>query len=341
MKRRNFLKSGIAAVSSLSLTGNLVASTAAADFTGKIMTVTGAISPTQVGIFLPHEHVMSIFGAPPARKPNYDQKKLFDGVLPYLKRIKSLGGNALADCTATYFGRDPLTLKELSEKSGLKILTNTGYYGAANDRYIPEQAFTDPVEKLARRWIGEWEHGIEGTGIRPGFVKIGVDSGPLSQIDAKLVRAAARTHLQTGLVLAIHTSNNPEAAMQQLDILKEENVHPNAWIWVHANKVKETKFLLRAAEKGAWIEFDGISPENREQHLNLIKLMKENGYFRQILLSHDGNSFRANNRPPKPYHFLFTDFIPALKVAGYTRQEIQTLTTENPVRAFTVQVRKL
>ncbi len=77
----------------------------------------------------------------------------------------------------------------------MNIITNTGYYGAAGDKYIPKHAYSESAEELASRWINEWKNGIGSTGIKPGFIKIGVDDGPLSDIDKKLVEAAALTHL--------------------------------------------------------------------------------------------------------------------------------------------------
>jgi phosphotriesterase-related protein len=61
-------------------------------------------------------------------------------VVPILKRVKDLGCRALFDCTAAYFGRDVRLLRKVSEQTGLHIITNTGYYGAADDRYVPPHA---------------------------------------------------------------------------------------------------------------------------------------------------------------------------------------------------------
>ena len=307
---------------------------------GQIMTVRGPLPPEKLGLTLPHEHLMSMFGEPAAERASYDREKLFAAVVPYLVSLRQLGCRAIADCTTAYFGRDPALLRELSEKSGLHVLTNTGYYGAANDRYIPSHAHKETAGQLAQRWVREWREGIDGTGIRPGFMKLGVDAGPLSEIDRKLVVAAARAHLASGLVIAVHTGNNPVAAEQQLAILKAEGVSPAAWIWVHAHSVKDEAALLQAAKEGAWLEFDGLDPDSVNRHLELARLMKENGFLERVLISHDGNSFRAGGQPPKPYDALFKVFIPALKSAGFTEQEIRQLTVENPRRAFTVQARK-
>lgn len=308
---------------------------------GKIMTVLGPISSQSTGIMLPHEHVMSRFGADPEDRPLYDTSKLFDAVVPYLRKLKGLGCGTIADCTAAYFGRAPGILREVSKRTGIHILTNTGYYAAANDRYVPPHAYTESAEDLARRWIREWEEGIEGSGIRPGFIKIGVDSGPLSAIDAKIVRAAALTHQQTGLTIAAHTGGNPDCVSQQLGILREEGVHPSAWIWVHANKVASPDQLLPAAEAGAWIELDGVKPNTLERHLAMLQALRAGGFGAQVLLSHDGNSFRYGGSPPNLSEAIFTHFVPLLRSKGFSEEGLRTLLQQNPATAFAVHVRSL
>ena len=103
--------------------------------------------------------------------------------------------------------------------SGLHILTNTGYYGAANDKHLPAHAFAETAEQLAARWMREAKRGIDGTAIKPAFMKIGVDGAPLSAIDAKLVRAAALTTARPGC----RSRRTPAAArrrIEELDLLE-------------------------------------------------------------------------------------------------------------------------
>lgn len=309
---------------------------------GRVMTVRGPAAPESLGLMLPHEHFFSNFGEEPAEPPVYDEAALLAAVVPYARRVKELGCGAVADATAAWFGRSPLLLRTISEKTGLHVLTNTGYYGAASDRYVPKHAFEEDAARLASRWVREWREGIAGTGIRPGFIKTGVDAGPLSEIDAKLVRAAALTHRETGLTIAVHTGGNPEAAMRQMAIVREEGVSPEAWIWVHANQVKsgEEEALEKAAEAGAWISLDGLDEATLERHLELVLRLRAKGYLGRVLLSHDGNSFRAGGkRPMRPYTLLFERFLPELRRAGVSESEIDRLTRDNPARAFTVRRR--
>lgn len=304
-------------------------------YTGKIMTVAGPIEPNELGFTLPHEHVMSTFGAESARYPHYDLEALLDAVLPYLEQIEGYGCHALVDCTATHFGRHPEYLRTISELSGLHILTNTGYYGAAADRYVPFLAYEASANQIAARWVRELAYSIDDTGVRPGFIKTAVDDGPLSPIDRKLIQAAAIAHRISGLTIQTHTGANWGAAQQILAILKEEGVYPSAWIWVHAHLEADPDHLVAAAAQGAWISLDGLNVQSAAHILDLLGALKAGGYLPQVLLSHDGDSY-FNQGEFRSYHYLFTDFILQLKATGFSPSEIQLMTIENPARAFTL-----
>jgi len=306
---------------------------------GSVMSVNGAVEPADLGLTLVHEHVMSTFGAEPARYPSYDTDRLLKQVLPYLAKLKELGCQTLVDCTAAYFGRQPELLRRISQESGLHILTNTGYYGAANDRYVPPHAHRETAEQIAGRWTREWSESIDGTGVFPGFIKTAVDGGPLSEIDRKLLIAAAITHRHTGLTIQTHTGDNIAAAHSIMSILLAEGVSPQAWMWVHASNVTDVQPLLHAAGKGAWISLDGVSQERAQHILGLMLILKENGYLGQVLLSHDGDAYSGEGEF-RPFDYLFTGFIPLLKANGFSEVEINQLTVQNPRRAFTVKIRR-
>jgi len=304
------------------------------------MTVLGPMPPRKLGRTLMHEHVLVDFiGADQIAPGRYDPEEAFQKAFPHLQRLKSLGCNALVECTPNYLGRDPELLRRLSRASGLHMITNTGLYGAARDKHVPRFAYTESADELAARWIREFEGGIPPSGIRPGFMKIGVDSGPLSEIDAKLVTAAARTHRRTGLVIASHTGDGT-AALAELDLLRREGVEPSAFIWVHAQSASDPGIHQQVAELGAWVEFDGISPDSVAQHVGLVMQMKRAGHLGRVLISQDagwysvgepgGGNFRG-------YDILFAEFLPALRKAGASEDDIHTLLVRNPRQALTLR----
>ncbi len=332
MKRREFLVTAASAI--------LSACTPLAEGDeGRVMTVRGPIEPSQLGLTLPHEHLFSNFGGEAEEPTQYDDAALLDAVEPYLRKVQGLGCRAIADATAAWFGRRPDLLRTLSMRTGVHIITNTGYYGAANDRYIPPSAYQESADELAARWVREFREGIGEARIRPGFLKIGVDEGPLSDIDRKLIVAAARTHRETGLTIAVHTGGNPEAAEQQMEVLSQEGVAASAWIWVHANNVLDIGSLEKAAARGAWISLDGLSKESTGRHWTILQRLREGGFLAQVLLSHDGNSYRATGREPKAYDSLFVDFLPYLRAQGWQQEELAQLTENNPQQALTIRKR--
>ncbi len=307
---------------------------------GSIMTVNGPISPSDMGFTLTHEHVMSRFGEEPRRVGEYDSGEVTAQVVPYLNKIRGLGCRTVVDCTAAYFGRNVVLLREIASEANLNIVTNTGWYGAAKDRYIPDLAHTLSAQEIAALWVSEWTNGIDGTDVRPGFIKLAVDSGELSEIDAKLVRAGAIAHLETGLVIAVHTGNNVSAARAQLAILRDLGVDASAWIWTHAQNVQDPEPLIEAARTGAWISLDGVKADGEKQdHLeHLLRALRQAGCGHRVLLSHDGNSY-PSGRAIRPYHALMADFIPRLRATGFSEDGIRAMTVENPAEAFAVRVR--
>jgi phosphotriesterase-related protein len=304
---------------------------------GAIHTVTGPVAVDRLGVTLMHEHVLVDFiGADKVSPARYDASEAFAAALPHLKQARALGCETLVECTPAYLGRDAALLQRLSDAAGLHILTNTGYYGAANDKHLPAHAFTETAEQLAGRWSREHERGVDGTSIRPAFMKIGVDSAPLSEVDRKLVVAAAIAHRATGMPIASHTGSGA-AAMEELDLLEQQRVPLSAFIWVHAQSERDGTFHARAAKRGAWVEFDGIAPASVGRHVELALSMKARGFFAHVLVSHDAGWYRVGEPGGgtfRPFDTLFTSFLPALGKAGFSDAERRQLLVENPRRAL-------
>ena len=318
------------------------------DAPGVVQTVTGPIPVARLGLTLMHEHVLVDFiGADRVSPQRYDANHVFTTVLPHLLQARQHGCTTLVECTPAYLGRDVTLLKRLSEASGLNILSNTGYYGAANDKHLPPFAFTESADQLAARWTREVEQGIDGTSIKPAFMKIGVDAvapgssnpgqAPLSDVDRKLVRAAATTSRATGLSIASHTGSGL-AAMAEIEVLDGAGIPASRFIWVHAQSERDAAFHSRAAKAGAWVEFDGISDSSIARHVELVVQMKTQGLLGRVLLSHDAGWYHVGEPAGgqfRPFDTLFTKFIPALREAGVTSADVTRLLVDNPRQALT------
>ena len=312
----------------------------------RIMTVNGWIEAEEMGATLPHEHIIVDWtGADSFQYGAWDQDSIILTVKPYFEEIKNFGCQTFIDCTPSYMGRDPFVYKRLSELTGINIIFATGYYGAIDNKYIPGHAWQESDEEIARRWLDEWENGTHGTGIRPGIIKIGVPfDTTLSGLHQKLVSAAAKAHLQSGLTIVAHTGPG-ERAYEQLEIIKQEGVAPEAFVWTHA-LMGAGEDHIEIARMGAWVSFDwvGTEQEDIQELVSRIKNMEEKNLLHKLLLSHDagwytigepgGGSFRH-------YTAIFTHLIPAMKEAGFTEEDISIIMEKNPQEAFAVKIRSI
>lgn len=308
-----------------------------------IITINGPITPQQMGCTLVHEHFLVDFiGAGKTNPARWNRAAVVKKVLSYLLQAKEAGVRTIVDCTPAFLGRDVLLLKQLSEQSGLQVLTNTGYYGALGNKYLPSCAFAETAQQLSLRWISEAKNGIDGTGVKPGFIKISVDAEqPLSRLHQKLVQAAALTHLTTGLSIFSHTGPAP-AAFQQIAILQKAGVLPSAFVWVHAQNEKDQTTYLRAARLGAWVSLDGVGWGDIQPYVEALLLLKKNGLLHRVLLSHDGGWYK----PDEPegsfqnYTAVFTKLFPVLQQQGFSAKDQHQLLVTNPAEVMQVRIRR-
>jgi phosphotriesterase-related protein len=313
------------------------------DIKENVMTVRGPISAGELGITLPHEHFLVDFiGADSTGFHRWNKDTVIRKVLPYLIEAKNAGVVSIFECTPAYLGRDPELLQRLSRESGLNIITNTGYYGAINNKAIPSSAFTDTPERIADIWIDEYENGIGSSGIHPGFIKIAVPGDSiLSPVHEKILIAAALTHLKTGLTINAHTGPF-KTALAELNILKKHGVDPSAFVWTHAQADSSDTHII-AAGMGVWVSLDNVMDDNIDQYVLLLKDLKQHGLLNRVLISQDAGWYDVINPSAvvfRGYTSLFTHLKPALVRAGFTEAAWSLLTVKNPREAYTIRIRK-
>ncbi len=318
------------------ISGWTQARTSAPQRPGTVMTVRGPVAADELGIVLMHEHVLVDFiGADEVSPERYDRDDAFRRALPFLREVQARGVRTFVECTPAYLGRDPQLLLRLSQAADLHIVTNTGYYGAADDRFVPAHAFKASAREIADRWIAESTGGLDGTDVRPGFMKIGVDAGRLSPIDARLVEAAALTHLATGLPIASHTGDG-EAAHDEMDLLDSLGVPLDAFIWVHAQNEADTSIVVDGARRGAWISLDSVSPGSAGSYATRVTALADAGMLNRVLLSHDAGWYRVGEPQGgayRPHTSIFDDLLPTIRTR-LGEAAVTQLLERNPARAL-------
>jgi len=161
----------------------------------KVQTVTGLISPDQLGITLTHEHLLvdlSVLGRPPAEasardfyyKPvsmeilgyirhhatrNLDNSQLLnvDTAIDEAMLYKQSGGGSLVDATSIGIARDPIGLARVSRATGINIIMGASHYVApAHPSDMDRRSEDEIVEQIVR----DVTEGVNGTGIKSGII---------------------------------------------------------------------------------------------------------------------------------------------------------------------------
>lgn len=319
----------------------IMLSSCESSYHGKIMGVNGTINVERSGDWLTHEHILVDFiGADQAGKRRWNPRDVEIKMLPYLLKIESLNIQTFVDATPNFLGRDVALLQDMAIASRLNIITNTGLYAAVDYKYLPEYAFEETAQQLADRWIDELRIGIDGTSVRPGFIKISVNAHqPLKALDRKIVIAAGLAHQATGLTIASHTGP-AHAAFEQLEILDSLGVAPEAFIWVHAQQEENPANYKKAAEMGCWISLDGWGWEQK-QHYQKLRYAQKHGLIDRLLISHDGGWYDPSQPDAHvtPYSYIPKQLVAQMKTDGFDINDIHKLLHDNPIKAFTIQKR--
>lgn len=310
-----------------------------------INTVLGPISKDKLGITLMHEHiVVDITGAEKSLEKSYSVNEVVDYVLPFLMDAKNKGCQTIVEATPLGLGRDLDVLVECSKRSGLNIITCTGAWDGADVKglSVPKDIQDMTIAEITDVWTKEFEEGIDDTGIKPGYIKLALgDEGKIFPLQEKMLRAAARTSNKTGMFIACHIWASVSLPLV-VEILEEENVPYDRFIWVHADGQMDMEKILEYGKKGIWLEFDTIgAAEDFIKFPPAIKKLHEENLLPQLLFGQDSGSFWVKDDdedwPMRPYARFFNDFIPYCVKEGISEQLINKIITENSQKVLKIK----
>jgi phosphotriesterase-related protein len=185
--------------------------------------------------------------------------------------------------------------------------------------------------------LSELQGEIADSGVRAAWIKLSAGDRGLSEVERKILRAAARAGAESGAVIGSHTRLG-RVVHEQIDLVEEAGYTPERFIWVHAQN-DALDLNLEVAGRGAWIEYDAIGDGNRGDAfwLGRIQRMLQAGYASQVLLSHDRGWYdpaQPGGGIPRPFTYISEVFLPKLRAESVDEITIRKLTRDNPFRAF-------
>ena len=152
-----------------------------------IQTVTGTLSKNFDGNVLMHEHIRCVSNDMLKAFGNkwLDGEALIERSLKIFTLLKEqYGVDLLVDGTPMDLGRDVRFLKELSLRSGIKIIASSGLYV-----YPSMVTLIKSEEDMAGWFLEEVERGIENTSIKPGILKCATDNFGITEENARRIGA--------------------------------------------------------------------------------------------------------------------------------------------------------
>jgi phosphotriesterase-related protein len=299
-----------------------------------LYTTLGPIGRDRLGMILPHEHVYVDLRTPD--QPGYASGEAAEVVAlmaPEIEKIKALGVTALVECTTGGVGRRADFDLAVSRATNFPIVVPTGNY---REPWIPEWVTTASEAQLEAWMVRELTERFDEADYRAGWIKLSAGDDGITQLEARILRAATRAAIRTGAVIGSHTIRG-RVVMDQLDIVAAEGGDLSRFISIHTQAETDLGLNLAVAARGAWIEYDNVGYVDDGELVPRILAVLAAGRGSQLLLSHDMGWFdpaKPRGGTPRPYTHLSTSMLPRLRAEGVDEATITALTHTNPFEAF-------
>ena len=308
-----------------------------------VESVNGPLELDQLGPTLIHEHFRSTDEALRMQFPHlYDEDAEWEAAITDARAVAGHGIKTVVEPSAMFLTRDARFSKRVADESGLNIILATGVY---TYDHLPQPLMNRTEDQIAEIFVHEIEDGIQGTGIKPAFIKCAADEPGVTPNVEKIHRAAARASLQTGLPIMAHSRPASETGLDQMRVFTEEGVDPAKVQIAHTGDTENLDYIEKLLDTGCWIGLDryGLDiflPTERRNATTLALL--ERGYVERMFLSQDFCStldwftaevaeiLRASEVPNWSMTFLFEQVIPTLKEGGMTDEQLGQMMEENP-----------
>lgn len=313
-----------------------------------IQTVLGPIAPEELGITNYHDHLITIGGG--EEKADKDLRlDRVDYAIDAMIRYKAIGGDMLVDMNPIDCGRQIEMLKTISEKSGVKIISCTGFQRSL---YYDAEHWVNkyPIDEIARLIAEEITLGIEVNNYngpiitrstaKAGVIKFATHYNCVRPMEMRVIEAACKASLLTGAPISTHTELGT-MGLEVIELVKKFGVDPRRVTLGHVDRNPDLEYHKKMAAQGVTLGYDGPSRTKYwpdDVLINLIKGMCEAGYASNIMLG--GDNGRASMWPQygggQGHNYIYEKFVPKLLEAGISQEDIDKILIHNPRRQFSI-----
>jgi phosphotriesterase-related protein len=310
-----------------------------------VQTARGPVDSAQLGTTLMHEHVFVLDSEVFNNYPEEwgDEEQRVRDATARMNELKSKGVDTIVDLTVMGLGRYIPRIARIAAQTDLNIIVATGLYTYCG----PGTVFGGP-ELIADMFVHDIVHGIADTGIKAGILKCCTDEPGLTPGVERVLRATAMAHRRTGVPISTHTHARRKVGLDQQRVFKEEAVDLTRVIIGHSGDTTDLVYLEELITNGSYIGMDRFGIDtilSFEDRVSTVAKMCERGHANKMVLSHDAACFNhwlperqfPAVLPRWNYLHIHNDVIPALRKAGVTEEQLNTMLVENPRKIFEVQ----
>jgi phosphotriesterase-related protein len=322
-----------------------------------VETVTGAIDADQLGTTLIHEHFIyrdeaiayhwpHVGSVKPAAAETVDSEAgVFAAAVEAARAVADRGVKTVCEPTGMFGGRDVEFSRRVAEDTGVQLVPCTGIY---TYDYLPIFFASRDAEAVADLFVHDIEQGIRDTGIKPAFLKCAADEPGITENVEKLHRAVARASVRTGAPIMAHSRPASETGPLQVAIFEEEGADLSRVQIAHTGDTDDLDYIERLLDKGVFIGMDRYGLDlflPTERRNATVLALLERGYADRMFLSQDycasfdwyppevvAQLDQAGAAKGWSMTLVFDQVIPALREAGMTDEQLETMMVENPKR---------
>src|SRR6185369_990712 len=228
-----------------------------------VATVKGPVEVDQLGPTLMHEHV---FVLSTEYRENYgagtwwDEEARVADAVAKLTSLRAKGITTIVDPTVWGLGRYIPRIQRIAEQVDVNIIVATGLYAFEE---LPHQyehrgpgLVLDIPEPMVTDFTRDIVDGIAGTGVKAAFLKCVVEAAGLTHGVDRIARAVARTSVETGVPITVHTSSPAQSGRLALDLFAKEGVELTKVVVGHAGDSNDLDYLMALADTGATLGMD-------------------------------------------------------------------------------------
>lgn len=311
-----------------------------------VNTIRGPIDSAELGRTLSHEHLTNGFSGMESVPGMLRRREMVGRSVAALVRAHEAGVESIIDCTPWDLGRQVWLFEAVAERSPVNIVCATGVY-----RWVPPIYWGMSPDEIAEIWTREIEEGINGSGIRPGIIKLAWDI-EAAQVDGPgqtprqnlelTARAAALTAMRTGTPITCHTRAQDRLGTPLLDIFEEEGLDLAAVTIGHSNDTRDLDYLRAIARRGANVGLDRFFSSNEDyvaERSGVAAALARSGLASRTSLGHDGASAglwgRWREEPnPDVWTLVAEHEVPWLLANGISAEDVDAMLVTSIQRTF-------